>query len=243
MSHDASKALMGVTGSSEKAVSCEAADPATYVAGLAVRRTSTGALSVSSSDGPCIGVSLGASLSDHAKTSVCRQGKAVPLKLTDIGVQSSLVVGDLTFTAVDKGVAGDDITITLVDDTTAGSETVDVTDTDIVVHMEDEQSTAQQIADAIEASAAASALVTVEIAMGEASTAQDEAAEDNLEGGVDSFAYAVVGAKVRVHNSTGLAIDSSNTLTKAVYATGALKGINLDNSEVDVALIDFTGGL
>src|SRR5690606_13043815 len=108
---DPNKVVLGATGSSARVVTPEDSDPADFPAGQAVRKASTGALSLSS--GTLIGVSLGRDLSRTDHTAVCRQGLKVPLVLTDESVASSLVVGDLTFTAKAKGVAGDAITIAL----------------------------------------------------------------------------------------------------------------------------------
>jgi hypothetical protein len=84
MPHNASKVLLGVTRSSDKAVTEYNSDPATYEAGLAVRQASTaGTLGLAKASGKLVGVSLGKSLSDHKKTAVCRAGLQVPIQLTD----------------------------------------------------------------------------------------------------------------------------------------------------------------
>ena len=109
-------------------------------------------------------------------------------KTFDSGVASSLVVQDLTYTAQERGVAGDDITIEYVGDGTSGAETVDVTGTDIVVHMDATPvtgSTADDILAAIEASAEADALVAVSVT-GTGATVQAVAAATPLAGGVAS---------------------------------------------------------
>jgi len=79
--HDATKVLMGSHGSSDFKATCETGDPATFLAGLAVRRPSSGELSLTS--GELIGISMGISLSDTKKTSVCRVGNLIPIQLTD----------------------------------------------------------------------------------------------------------------------------------------------------------------
>lgn len=242
--HDANKILLGTTGSSEREASFEPGDPAVCKAGLAVSRGSDGVLDLGGAAGSFLGVSLGRSLSDTEKCAVLRTGLRVPMRLKDEGVFSSLVQGNLTFTAKEKGVDGDNITIALVDGGTAGSETVDVTGTDIVVNMDDGVSTAQQIADALEASEEAMALIGVEIAEGEEATAQAAFAEDALENGADSYPYVEVGAAVDVDGSTGEAC-SDDEATGGVYASGVLSGIDpLTGEEVcKAALVDMTGGL
>lgn len=83
MSHDSTKVLLGSHGSSDFDASCESGDPATFLAGLVVHRKSDGTLSLASADGSKIGVSMGISLSDTSKTSVCRSGNFIPVQITD----------------------------------------------------------------------------------------------------------------------------------------------------------------
>lgn len=81
MSHDATKVLLGTVGVSGAESSIESGDPTTFTAGLAVRRSTTGDLSLTS--GNLIGVSLGIPLSDTTvETVVVRSGSKVPLLLT-----------------------------------------------------------------------------------------------------------------------------------------------------------------
>jgi hypothetical protein len=239
--HDPEKVLLGSTGSSDKVATCESGDPSTFKAGLAVRRSSTGALSLTS--GQLIGVSLGRSLSDTSKTSVCRSGNWVPVQLTDEGVEASLVVGDLTFTAKQKGANGNDITIALVNENGDAEANVTVDGLDIEIGIEDGVTTAQTIKDAIEANEEANALVSVEIAEGQASAGQDVASEDSLEDGEDSFPYASIGAQVEVSATTGKAV-SDGAATGAKFISEAIKGVDpITKEEIDVALVDMGGGL
>lgn len=56
----------------------------------------------------------------------------------------------------------------------------------------------------------------------------------------------VVGAQVAISDTTGLAIDytgTGDTYYNAYYSEVGLTGIDEDGEEVDVALIDFPGGL
>lgn len=100
--------------------------------------------------------------------------------------QASLVKADLTFTAVAESSDGNDISIEFLDTGTAGAEVVTVTgtgtDKKISVSMEDGVSTGTQMKAALDASAAAVALITTTIS-GTAGNAQAAFAEDNLEGG------------------------------------------------------------
>ena len=242
--HDSSKVLLGSVGSSERDISCEPGDPEVAKAGLAVSRGSDSELDVGGAAGSFLGVSAGRSLSDTEKCAVVRAGLRVPMRLKDEGEFASLVQGDLTFTAIEKGVAGNSITVALVDGGTAGDEEVTVTDTDIVVSMDDGVSTAQQIADALEASEEAMALIGVAIAEGEEATAQAAFAEDALEGGLDSYPYVEVGAAVEVDGTTGEAC-SDDEATGGVYASGPLKAIDPMTGQQDgyAALVDMVGGL
>lgn len=82
MSHNASKVLMGTTGSSEKEVTNIAGSVSTFEAGVAVRLKSDGTPSLAQADGELLGISLGRSLSDIDRIAVCRKGIRVPIKLT-----------------------------------------------------------------------------------------------------------------------------------------------------------------
>lgn len=240
--HDASKVLMGATTSSAKDISNNASDPATFVAGLAVRQKSDGLLSVVKTDGMHLGISLGKSLSDHKKTAIVRTGEGVPIRLTESF--ESLVVGDLTFTAKAKGNLG--ITVALIDSTEDGSADSAVSDeTDIVIQMESGVTTANAIKAAVEADPESHALVSVTVADGEGSSAQTAAAEDALEGGIQGSDYVTLGAKAYINDTTGLADQSGTgrTISDATYVSAPLTGIAEDGSEVAVALVDMPGGL
>lgn len=226
---------MGSVGSSDHDVSCEPSDPASFPAGRAVRRASTGALSLSSGDGQLIGVSLGKSLSDHKKTSVCRAGNKVPLELAG---WAFLVQEDLTF-YTKRNVA---VAIEFLDTGTAGAEAVTVTGDDdagwlISLSMEDGVSTATQCKAALDGDADALALIDTVIS-GTAGDAQAAFAEDDIDGVIP-----VVGAAVRVSNSTGKAVNAGGSLTGASYAAGVLTGVAEDASEIPASSIDMAGGL
>lgn len=92
MAHDASKVLLGQVPSTAKVISQHDQDPASFVAGTAVRQKSDGALSVTKAHGQLIGVSVGASLSDTKKTAVVRSGSLVPILLTDDSASYAYVV-------------------------------------------------------------------------------------------------------------------------------------------------------
>lgn len=60
----------------------------------------------------------------------------------------------------------------------------------------------------------------------------------------DAFTPAI-GAQVAIHNTTGIAAakDGSSTFVNAVYKTGVLTGVSEAGTSLNVALIDFPGGL
>lgn len=233
--HDASKVLMGSHGSSDLEASCEPSDPASFPAGRAVRRASSGALSLSSGDGQLIGVSMGKSLSDTKKTAVARVGNKIPVELAG---WAFLIKGDLTF-FTKRNVA---VAIEFTDTESAGAEVVAVTGDDeagwlISLGMEDGVSTATQCKAALDGDVDAAALIDTLIS-GTAGTAQADFAEDDIDGSIP-----VVGALARVSNSTGKAVNAAGTLTGASYCSGVLTGVAEDSSEIPAALLDMGGGL
>jgi hypothetical protein len=79
MAHDATKVLLGTTTSSIKEVDNR---KGTIAAGLIVRLKSDDTISIAAADGNPLGISLGRSLSDTARTAIARKGLRVPLVLT-----------------------------------------------------------------------------------------------------------------------------------------------------------------
>jgi len=94
--HNSSKALMGSVASNERTVTnYQSVSGATIEAGLAVIEESTGKISLDTSEGGLIGISLGGDLSGINRTAVCRKGLRVPVKLKSgfdpvIGVQVAI---------------------------------------------------------------------------------------------------------------------------------------------------------
>lgn len=93
MAHDNTKVLLGSHGSSDFDASNESGDPATFKAGLVVCRKSDSTLSLAAADGSKIGVSMGVSLSDTKKVSVCRSGNKIPVQITDESGFAYVVIG------------------------------------------------------------------------------------------------------------------------------------------------------
>lgn len=109
--------------------------------------------------------------------------------VTPASVKASVVIDDITYTAVNGGSQGNAITIEYVDTVLAGAETAVVTGNAILVNLEDGVSTATQVSAAIGASAAALLLVS-RVITGTASDPQVITAATNLLGGSGEFSTA-----------------------------------------------------
>jgi hypothetical protein len=237
MGHDASKILFGSTQSSVKEVTCERGDPATFKAGLAVRKATTGALQLADdATAVLIGVSLGPDLSDTKTTAVCRTGNFVPIVI--LNDAASVKIGDITFTAKTFGALGNSITITLADTETGNVADVDVDGTDIVVGIDGGTTTTTVVVAAIVANAAANALVSCAIDSGDEAAVVAAAVETALAGGSD---VAVPGTAVKIDDTTGKASIDGDT-TAAMYISGVLTGVYPDGTTVQAAWISMPGG-
>lgn len=98
--HNANQVLMGATRSNIKEVS---EHKGVIEAGLVVRLKSDDTLSVAAADGQLLGVSLGKDLSDIGRTSICRKGLRVPIKLAtgfNPTVGAAVAISDTTGEAV-----------------------------------------------------------------------------------------------------------------------------------------------
>ncbi len=102
------------------------------------------------------------------------------------GVQASLVLQDLTYTADAVSESGNLISVAYTSGGTAGSEVVSVTGNAISVQIQSGTSTASQIKTRVDLSAAASALISVAVS-GTGSDAQVTASAEFLAGGVGDF--------------------------------------------------------
>ena len=262
MSHDATKVLMGATRTTSKEVTRHAGDPATYLAGLAVRQGAS-ALSLLSSAGRWLGISLGRNLSDVANSvAIARDGLGVPVLL-----EASPARGTVEVTSYANLVSGTDDSITVgatVFTAQAGAATPGQTTFQAVT---DNATTATSLAAQINAHATAGALVRA-VAVGavvtitaklntSAGNAIALAYTDNdtnvgatvsgafLEDGGTATDFVTFGSKVYFSNTTGKAddADSDSTISDAIYVSGVLTGIQEGGTEVAVALVDMPGGL
>ena len=268
MGHDASKVLLGVTRSSDKHVTQYAADPATFLAGLACRLKSDGTVSLLKSDGGWLGISLGKSLSDTKKLAVLRDGEKVPVR---VALKRSR--GVITVTSYANLVSGTDDTVT-VGATVFTAQAGAATPGDATFQAAtDNATTAASLAAQINAHATAStlvkavvsgAVVTLYAVVEGAATGHDVALAytDNdtnvgitlsgltagkLAGGSNTVTDADVvayGASAYFNDSTGK-VDQPGfgTISAGVFVSGILTGITEDSSEVPAALIDIPGGL
>lgn len=243
MPHDATKVLMGMGYSSDRDVTTENADPATFRAGLAVRRSDAGGLLLADNGtAALIGISAGASLSDTAKTAVFRSGLRIPILLNpSAGVQAQLVNEAITYYALEPGIEGNLITIEKVGGATAGAETVTVTGFDIQIAIEPGVTTALQVTEAIDANPASAALIWYGVSA--SSTVQSIMAKTPLAGGADGdLSFAAPGKAVLIDDTNGKASDTGDA-TGGVYSSGPLYGVFADGHLAAVALVDIPGGL
>src|SRR5690606_3965737 len=158
-----------------------------------------------------------------------------------VGVLSSLVLQDITYTSKDLYSLGDTISVEYTVGGTAGSEVVSVVGDAISVQIESGVSTATQIKAAIDASVASSDLVTAAIS-GTGSNAQTAASAGNLSGGVvqvdlndfmDYDEFIVIDAAIKClakeeSDISALQLGKDN-ITKRILAISA----NLDSSRPD----------
>ena len=261
MPHDATKCILGTTQSSDRDVSDYNSDPATFIAGLAVRQSSTiNQLHLTS--GQWVGVSLGKSLSDTKKTSVVRSGLRVPvlverqpargtITITNFanltsGTDDTITVGATAFTATDGAV-------------TPTQATFDArTSNDLAAASLAAQINAHATAGALVEATVSGAVVTVtaksnstsgdtialsvqQLGTGDGATVSGATLTDSD----DTADWIVIGAKAYFSDTTGKADDpnSESTVSDAVYVSSLLTGIDESGAEVSCVLVDMPGGL
>lgn len=270
MSQDATKVVLASHGSSVHDADSFAVDPANFLAGFCVSLGSDGLPSLLKSAGMRIGVSRGASLSDHKKTTITRAGLKVPVRAslkrsTGVitvssyanlvsGTDDSVTVGATVFTA-QTGAA------TLGQTTFQAATSNDATATSLAA-----QINAHATASTLVYAVAAAAVVTLYSKIEGAATGHDVALAytDNdtnvgivlsglsggkLSGGsntISDIAYVVDGAKMYINDTTGkadIAMSGFSTISDAVYRGTELTGIAEDASEVAAVIVDMQGGL
>lgn len=274
MGHDASKVLLGQVPHSSKEISVFTGDPATFKAGLAVSKTSTGReISLLKSAGMRCGISLGASLSDHKKTAVVRDGLEVPIRLA-----LKRASGSATITAYANLVSGTPDTLSVAGTAFAAQAGAATPGTATFQAATSNNATATSLAAQINAHAtvglkvvavASGAVVTIyarDAGVGSTGTGNDVAVAytnndanvgltlaglsgGKLAGGSNAIAdvdFAAVGQKVYINDTTGeadAAIAGLSTISDATYGIIGLSGIAEDKSLVPAAQINMPGGL
>lgn len=260
MAHDSTKCVMGVPGMSGAEVTSHNDDPASFPAGVAVRQASTGALSLASSAGQWVGISLGKSLSDNKKTAVARSGERIPVLLevtparlvVTITSYANLVaasddtlqIGATTFTFKASASTEDEVGAVTNNNTTAANLVTKIN--------------AHSVAGTLFKAVANGAVVTVTAKNNATAGADIDAVytengsvgltidDATFTGGLDVASdFVTVGAKVYFSDSTGKADDpnSAATISDAVYVSGVLTGYDESGAEVACALVDMQGGL
>lgn len=267
MGHDATKMLLGTTRSSDRpGTTVYASDPATFKAGLACRLGSDGLLTFTKSTNQWVGISLGKSLSDIAKTCVLRAGSMVPIKLAN-----KRASGNVTITSYANLVSGTDDVVTINgtaftaqagaatpgDATFQAATSNDATATSLAAQI-NAHATIGNVVRATVASAVVTLTAVSQVAAtGNAITLTYTDNDTNvgatvsgatLSGGSNTASdinYVTLGAKAYIDDETGEATANTyqTTISDAVYVSGVLTGIDEDGVEVPVALVDMVGGL
>jgi len=269
MPHDATKMLLGATQSSDKpGTTVYASDPATFLAGLAVRLGSDGLLTTTKGSNKWVGVSLGKSLSDHKKASVLRSGSRVPVLLTlkqahatvtissyanlVSGTDDALTINGTAFTAQAGAATPGDATFQAA---TSNAATATSLAAQINAHV--------TIGALVRATVSSADVKISAIAGGTGGNAITIVYTDNdtnvgltlanatgghLNSGSATFSdidYVTLGTNAYIDDVSGKAAQNlyATTVSDAVYVSGVLTGVNEDGTEVPCALVDMVGGL
>ncbi len=263
MGQDATKALMGGTRSSSKeGTEVFASDPATYLAGLAVRRASTGLLTLTKSAGRWVGISLGKNLADSKKTTVLKAGQQVPVLLEMAparGVVEITSYANLIATSNDTLKIGA-TTFTFKASPSTEAEVGAATDNATTAANLVTKINAHSVAGLLFKATAVSAVVTItaknnatvgstiDLVYTDTHSVDIGLTVDDITftgGGADDADFVTIGAPVYFSDTTGKADDpnSAATVSNAVYVSEVLTGIQEDGSEAACAIIDMAGGL
>jgi hypothetical protein len=262
MGHDATKIVFGVTDSSDREIVDVDADPASFPGGTVVRLKSDGTLSTVAADGAFFGVSMGKSLSEIKRLSVCKSGNRVPVLLNKIAA-----TGTITITSYANLVnAGDDAlniagTVFTAKASPSGANqflaatsngaTRDALLAKIQAHPDlvgvitaAASSTAAIIITAVTTGTAGNSLVLTYTDNGTATVGATVSGSGTLAGGIAVSSYAAPGKDLYIDDVTGLADTASgSTITSAIYVSGELTGLYSDGTSAPAVLIDMGGGL
>lgn len=264
MGHNLEECAMGSVGSSSRETSEHASDPATFPAGIAVRISSTGALSTTKAAGRWAGISLGKSLSDTSKTSVCRTGLRVPVQIESAPARGLVTISsyaDLVDTSNDTLKIG---ATTFTFKTSASLEgevlcAASGSTNAVVAAALVTKINAHSVAGTLFKATALSNAVTI-TALNNATLGEDidliytDASPTTIglttddvtfTGGAASADYVTIGAKVYFSDTTGKADDANSgaTISSAIYVSEAITGFDESGNAVAAALIDMPKGL
>lgn len=263
--HDATKVLMGNVLTSSKEITEHVGSPATFKAGLAIRKKSDDTLSVTKADGQWLGISLGKGLSDSLKTTaIARDGLKIPVLLEYTPARQVVTItsyANLIATSNDTLKIGA-TTFTFKGSPSTESEVGAVTDNATTAANLVTKINAHSVAGLLFKATAVGAVVTITaFDSSTVGTTIDCVYTDThsvdigltVAGGAITFVgggtttpdYVTVGSKVYFSDVTGKADDlnSLSTISDAMYVSGVLTGIQEDGTEVPCALVDMQGGL
>jgi hypothetical protein len=262
--HDPNRVLLGTNRSSDRVLTSHDADPASFPAGLAVRRSSTNGLQLES-DGTAalIGVSAGKDLSDAKRTSVYRRGLQIPLRQKKYpasgvftitafadAVGDSAVIADVSFVGGSGAATPGEATFQAAssESATATSLAAQINAHPVVSLLVTATADDDEVLVVAEPGAAGNDIVFEWVAVGDPGGATS--GDGFLAGGKDGVAEQ--GQTVYV-NDDGLGCDENDedaTETSAVYSAGS--GVLVGEEpfsggdqivEHPVGLIDMRGGL
>ncbi len=161
--------------------------------------------------------------------------------------QASLIVQDLTYTAIPFAAAGNAITIAYTTGGTAGAEVVTVVGNAISVKIQTTVSTANQIRTAVNASSAAIALVSVAVSGTGTNTQTAPTGPTHLAGGLDSITpgtkVARIDPAIDLVIQTGTIAVASTSITNVASITGVVAGVLVTGDGIpDGATVVSTSG-
>lgn len=268
MSHDATKVLMGAVKTSSREITEHVGSPATFLAGLAIRKKSDETLSLTKADGGWLGVSLGKGLSDSLKTTaIARDGLGVPVLLEAAPARQVVTISSYANLVA----AGNDTlkigatTFTFKTSVSTESEVLCAasgSSNDVVAAALVAKINAHSVAGLLfKATAVANAVTITALNNATVGSTIDCIYTDNgtatvgitvadgavafVGGGATAADYVSIGSKVYFSDTSGKADDANSgaTISDAMYVSGVLTGIQEDGTEVACALVDMQGGL
>lgn len=268
MLHDDTKVLLGGTASNIKDVSEYSVDPEDFPAGTAVRAAADGGLQTDDDSTAClVGISLGKSLSNDARTAVARNGLRIPLIVKEYFASGTITFDDYADLLSDADtieVAGVVFTaqsgaVSLGEAKFRAATSNELTAKSLAAQINAHEESGALV-EAVAAEIESDWVVTVTAKLpgtgGNALTFDytDNAAEGNSvavtldpsEGTLAGGAVAPVHGKQVYVNDDGygcLSTDGDAAATGAVYNGGLKTGVREDGTTLSVALVDAMGSL